>query len=256
LAPGVRGDTRLGLLLKTATWAEINAFRELVATESAREPSLCAAAQRFARLFVEQFQSVVLSRVFAVVPCVRLPEAERELAARVSAQLGAAELLHPDTSVLSLLGTAGAEPSWNARALSAGHLAIPLLSKEIVQSIPMIAQLLADLKVDLAWLDDDRLIASRPMLGSSGQCFYVANAMEARDSRGRFIIPSQDFVTKYRVETVFGMAGSYLDGTLLVAITFTKEALDKLTVDRFPSIISNFRMATSALVMKGRVYES
>ncbi len=195
-----------------------------------------------------------MARVFAVVPCARLPEAERDLAHRVAGQMGASQLLGPDTPILSLLGTTGAAPTWNDRQQSTGHLAIPLLSKEIVQGIPMIAQLLADLDVGLGWLDDAMPIASRPMLGSSGQCFYVANAKQARDSRGRFIIPAQDFVTKYQIETVFGMAGSYLDGTMLVAISFTTEALEKLAVDRFPSIIGNLKMATTGLVMRGHLY--
>ncbi len=226
-----------------------------MSAEISREVTLCAAAQLYSRLFVEQFPSVVLARVFAVLPCARLPEAERELSTRVAGQLGASQLLRPDTPILSLLGTAGAAPNWNDRQQSTGHLAIPLLSKEIVQGIPMIAQLLADLDVGLGWLDTATPIASRPMLGSSGKCFYVANAKEARDSGGRLIISAQDFVAKYKIETVFGMAGSYLDGTMLVAISFTTEALDKLAIDRFPSIIGNLKMATTGLVMSGRLYD-
>jgi len=133
-----------------------------------------------------------------------------------------------------LLGSRGALPAWNDRALSDGHFAIPLLSKVLVEGAPMIAQLLADLEVDLGCLDDGRPIASRRMLGSSNQCFYVSNAREARDNHGRFIIPSQDFVAKHAIDTVFGMAGSYLDGTIVVAISFTSESLDKLTVDPLP----------------------
>jgi hypothetical protein len=71
----------------------------------------------------------------------------------------------------------------------------------------------------------------------------------ARDVRGNFVIPAQDYVAQYNVQTVFGMAGSYVDGTLVATILFTTESLDSLTVDRFPSIISNFKMVTTDLVL-------
>jgi hypothetical protein len=240
--------------LKAATWPELEIFRTRVTTEIAQAKSLSAAAQRFTDLFVERFPSVALSRVFAVLPFERLPESDQSIARGFAERVGTPALLGPKTPVLSLLGSRGALPAWNDRASSTGHLAIPLLSKELVEGAPMIAQLLADLEVDLACLDDGRPIASRRMLGSTNQCFYVSNAKEARDSRGRFIIPSQDFVARHAIDTVFGMAGAYLDGTIVVAISFTSESLDKLTVDRFPSIISHFKMATTDLVMRGAVY--
>jgi hypothetical protein len=229
-------------------------FRARVTTEISHAQSLCVAAQRFTTLFVERFPSVVLSRVFAVLPFERLPQSEQSIARGFAERVGTPALLGPKTPVLSLLGSRGALPAWNDRSSSAGHLAIPLLSKELVEGAPMIAQLLADLEVDLGCLDDGRPIASRRMLGSSNQCFYVGNAKEARDGRGRFIIPAQDFVADHAVDTVFGMAGSYLDGTIVVAISFTSESLDKLTVDRFPSIITHFKIATSDLVLRGAVY--
>jgi hypothetical protein len=242
--------------LEAASWPDINAFRESIAKEVAVQPSLCAAAQRFATQFIEHFPSIVLSRVFAVVPFQRLPASDAESAARFAEQVGASSLLKPDTRVLSLLGTSGANPLWNNRAHSAGHLAIPLLSRQLVEGIPMIAQLLADLGVDLACLDDARGIESRRMLGSANQCFYVATASEARDSRGRLIIASQGFVSEYKVETVFGMGGSYVDGMMVVAICFSKERVDRLTIDRFPSVIANFKMATTTLALRGHIYAS
>jgi hypothetical protein len=217
---------------------------------------LSDAAQRFTDLFVRTFPSVVLSRVFAVVPLERIPDGEQAVAVEFAERMNASALLGPKTPVLSLLGSSGALPAWRDRSRSRGHLAIPLLSKESVEGAPMIAQLLADLdlKVDLSRLDDGRPIASRRMLGSSNQCFYVNIAKEARDSRGRLIIPAQDFVAEHAVQTVFGMGGSYLDGTIIVAISFTSENLDKVTVDRFPTVITQFKMATSDMVLRRRLY--
>jgi len=219
-----------------------------------KELWLTAASQRFATLFVERFPTVALARVFAVVPFNRLPDVDAEVARAFAEKLGAAELLVPTTPVLSLLGSRGVVAAWNQRAFSAGHLAIPLLSKELVEGAPMIAQLLADLKVDLACLDDARPIDSKKMMGGTNQRFYVQSARTAVDARGRFVIPSREFVERHGIETVFGMAGAYVDGMIIAAILFTTESLDALTVDRFPSIMGNFRMATTNAVLARRIY--
>jgi len=239
---------------QTATWTEINAFRDHIAAEAEQAHWLTDAAQSLALALRKEFPSVVLARLFAVVRLERLPNTDAEVARRFAEKVGAAKLLVPSTSVLSLLGTAGVGSTWNNRTLSAEHLAVPLLSKELVEGAPMLAQLLADLKVDLACLDDARPIDSRRMLGGINQRFYVPSAKTARDAQGRFIIPARDFVAQYQIETVFGMAGAYVDGMIVAAIIFTTEHLQASTVDRFPSIIANFRMATTGAVLARRLY--
>lgn len=242
--------------LSSASWAEINDFRAHLTARVEKELWLTDASQHFASLIVERFPSVVLARVFAVVPFERLPNLDAEVARAFAEKLGAARLLVPNTPVLSLLGSSGAEAAWNQRAFSAGHLAIPLLSRELVEGAPMIAQLLADLKVDLACLDDARPIDSKKMLGGTNQRFYVRSAKTAVDARGRFVIAAREFVERHQIESVFGMAGAYVDGMIVVAILFTTENLDAATVDRFSSIIGNFRMATTTAVLARRIYGS
>lgn len=214
--------------------------------------NLAAASQRFARLFAELSPTVVLARVFCVVPYRLLPLHDREFALRMANQFDAQ--LQPSTPVLSLLGTHGHLPRWCDRELSKGHLAIPLLSTRFVQGIPMLAQLLADIDVDLSALDEARPIASRRLQGSSSQCFYVAEAADARDAQGRHVIAAQDFVKEFNIKTVFGMAGTYADGTLIASIIFTAEQLDRLTVDRFPSLMTSVRLATSGQALNGAIY--
>jgi hypothetical protein len=239
---------------QTATWSEINAFREHIATEASKAHWLTDAAQSFSSALLKEFPSVVLARVFAVVPFERLPDLDAEIAQGFAEKVGAGPLLAPTTPVLSLLGTAGTDPSWNNRLFSSGHLAIPLLSKELVEGAPMLAQLLADLKLDLACLDDARPIDSNRMMGGINQRFYLQSAKTALDARGRLIIPARDFVTKHRIETVFGMAGAYVEGTIVAAIVFTSERLEAQVIDRYPSIIANFRMSTTAAVLSRRIY--
>lgn len=61
---------------------------------------------------------------------------------------------------------------------------------------------------------------------------------------------------RYGIRTVFGMGGSYIDGKLAVVLLFTTELLSLATVELFPSLISNFKMATSHLVAQKRSYRS
>lgn len=234
------------MLFAEIDWPGIELLRKECSQNTAS--SLQAASQAFAGLFADKFESVVLARVFAVLPLQRLPAREQEFA---RAFVKDDPRLTPATRVLTLMGTRGVESAWNARATSAGHLAIPLLDQRFVQGAPMIAKLLSDLDVDLKTLDDGRPIATRQMLGGRNGTFFVP---DAQDAAGRAIIPATHFVTTHQVRTVFGMGGAYVDGALIAAILFTRELLDRTSVDRFPSLISNFKMATSALQAEGKLF--
>ena len=237
-------------LFRSATWNDIGVLRERIMTF--RAPSVEECAQHLARLFAETFSSVVLARLFAVLPFARLPAADRAFATRFAAGHPG---LGPHTPVLSLLGSFGRLPNWCQRTSSENHLAIPLIDVEFVQGAPMLARLLADLEVNLAGLADGRPIVTRTMLGGRNKTFYVSDAQTATDETGRHIIPSAEFVATHRVRTVFGMGGAYEDGTLATAILFTDELIERLTVDRYPSFISNFKMSTAHLV-PSRLYRA
>lgn len=218
---------------------------------NAKHDHLAGAAQGFVDAFCARCPSVVLARLFLVLPFDELPEPDRDFARRFA---NGDARLKPSTRVLSLLGSAGHEPAYGGRHNSQGHLAIPLLDRQFVKGIPMITKLLADLEVDLQALDDGRPIATRRMLGGQNSTFYVSEAGSARDGEGRAIIPARDFVDAHRVATVFGMGGAYVDGTLAVSILFTQEALDRSVADRFASFISTFKMATSSLLQNKAIY--
>jgi hypothetical protein len=238
------------LTFNEASWEVIEGLRAKVAAFG-HAPSLADAASGFTQLFRSNFESVVLARAFVVLPYSQLPSKEQKLVTR---DASIQSRLRPDTPVLSLLASHGKEPAWNGREGSQGHRAIPLLDSASVSEAPMIAKLLADLEVDLKALDDGRPIATRQMLGGRNGTFYVPDAVNARDQRGRHIIPARDFTEQYGIRTVFGMGGAYMDGTLTVAILFCSEALDRMVVDRFPSFISSFKMATAPLVRQGNVF--
>lgn len=231
-----------------AEWPQIEQLRARV-NELANAESLVGAAQGFVEIFSAAFASVVLARLFAVLPAGTLPPTERTFAAAL-----AGGALTESTPVLSLLGTAGQGEGWSERTASVGHRAIPLLSSATIDEAPMIAKLLADLGADLQALDAGGMIATRQLLGGRNGTFFVPDARTAVDSRGRHVIAARDFADAFAIRTVFGMGGAYLDGTMAVAIIFCSEELDRLTVDRFPSFIASFKMATSKLQRDGRIF--
>ncbi len=236
---------------QTSTWLDIETLRQAVM--GGGHESVEEAAQAFARQLSESYASVVLARVFLVLPFASLPAAEQAAALAIAR---GDERMIAKTPVLALLGSYGQLAAWQDRKQSRGHLAIPLLSREHVQGIPMIAKLLADLEVNLAGLDDGKPIATRRMLGGRNGAFFVPDSASTQDDAGRHIIPAQDFVREHQVRTVFGMGGAYANGTLAVVVIFTNETIDRAVVDRYPSVISNFKMATDALLSAGRVYRA
>jgi hypothetical protein len=239
----------LGTPLHNASWEDINGVRDRLMARTAS--SVEKAAQSFVEDLVQTFPSIVLARLFLVIPLAQVPLAEQARAQSVAA---GDPRLTAKTRVLSLLGTAGLEPAWCDRARSVGHLAIPLLSRKFVLGAPMIAKLLADLDVNLSSLDEGGAFVTREMLGGINKTFFVPDARETRDGSARHVIAAQDFVERYGVRSVFGMGGAYFDGTLAVTIAFASEALDAYSVGRFPSLIGNFKIATADLCQAGRIY--
>jgi hypothetical protein len=235
--------------LNDMNWKNIESLRSMIA--ESKHPNIAVAAQAFVEAFVSTFPTIVLARMFLVLPFQALPDIERDFARTFA---GRDARLASSTRVLALLGSAGHEATYQGRLRSMGHLAIPLLDRSFVQNIPMIAKLLADLDVDLVALDEGRPIATRQMLGGKNTTFFVPDAVSARDAQLRPIIPAREFVQSHGIRTVFGMGGSYFDGTLAVTVLFTQEDVSRATADRFASFISTFKTTTSSLLQRGAVY--
>jgi hypothetical protein len=236
--------------LSDASWSDIEAMRTQIG--GGKFETVQQAAEQFTAHFATRFSTVVLARVFLVVPFERLPPHDGAFARTL---VGNDSRLTGQTLVLSLLGTHGKLSEWNDRARSVGHLAIPLLDRESVQAAPMIARLLLDLEVDLQGLSTGGPIATRTMVGGRNAMFYVPDARTTRDERGNPII-QPEFVAKHGVESAFGMGGSYLDGALAIAIVFCAEHIERDDADRYGSFINSFKLATLELETAGRIWSS
>lgn len=213
--------------------------------------SLEDAATRYVEEIYTRYKpSVVLARVYATVPFRELPADDQAFVRRTFKNVA----ITPETVSLSLLGTRGVKPAWNARRESRGHLAIPLVDAAFIEGIPMIARLLAELGVDTRLFESSEQVMARKLIGGFNGVFYVADAGVALDSKGRKIIPAVDFVKENGVKTVFGMGGIYMHGTMVVGIVFTRESLQKTVAETFATTVSQLKIATERLVTERKIY--
>lgn len=227
-------------------------MRQQVATAE----SLEAAATIIGRnMYEELSESTVLVRTYALVPYREVPEDVRSfvdtLVQTAGTSVGAVQ---PTTPVLSLLASYGARVEWQDRRQSRAHKGIPLVSAGFVDAIPMLARLLKELGIDLAWLDDAPEVLTRSLVGGFNGLFFVDDARAVRDAKRRLVIPAADFVETEGVRSVFGMGGFYPNGTMIVTIVFTRELLKRTTVDRFASLVSMLKGETFRLIMKRAVF--
>lgn len=218
--------------------------------------SLEESAQKFTDIIYDEFkESIVLVRFFATVPFGKLPSSNKMFVSKLVSSNGLTDLLNEQTPVLSLLGTRGEMSEWNDRRNSKGHVGIPLISADFIESIPMMSRLLKDLGVPLDWLDGrDSEIVSKT-IGSMAGVFFVPEAKTTTDNRGRKIIAAQDFVQKYKVKTVFGVGGGYLGkDSFITSIVFCRDEIGKTQAEQFMRFVNVVKSSTMGVVGKGRMF--
>ena len=139
---------------------------------------------------------------------------------------------------MTLLATRGDRPEWNIRQGSNGHQAIPLLSEEFVQGIPMISQLIHQLGLDL-----ELVLSASPSMITNAPCrgFNVFHIPQALDSP---YIPAQtEFVIPHKVKSVLGFGGLLGTGDLFTVIGFSKVFVPLETAQHFKWLSAYVRLA-------------
>ena len=183
-------------------------------------------AQRLARTLYAELvdesgaQACALVRVYATR---RYDELDQELRDFAAAALGEAPA--PTVQCLKLLGTAGDEPGWNDRTQSKGHRAIPLPSEQFVERLPMVAQLVRQLGLDIG------VVVTPPegpdavrLAQSANDVFHVAEAV------GSPFLPAQDgFVVPHRIASAVGFGGIMLSGDFFAVLLFSHVPVDDVT---------------------------
>lgn len=229
-------------------WAELEPRVE-------RATVLEEAAQELVTALQTKFdESVVIARTFVTVPFENLPPSNKEFVINLAKSAGAEADLKDTTPVLSLIGTYGQEANWKDRHKSKGHIGIPLISSAFVGAIPMISRLLNELGVPLEWTDSHDAKVIIKTIGSSTGLFFVEDAASAMDSQGRKVIVAQDFVSDYKVRSVFGTGGAYLSGQMLVLVLFCRDVLSRNITEQFMEVANLFKAKTLSLATPTTVF--
>lgn len=232
-----------------AAESELSTLRGSIAREAQGARAFDVAAQRTARALYDAFApATVLSRIYVTVPFAALPPENRGFAQALADERGAGAKLAPTTRVLSLAGTFGRLEAWCDRKRSRGHVGIPLIDAAFVAAIPMVARLLEELGEENLGQAKGGEGYARSLIGGFNGVFHVPDAATSRDSLGRLVIPAQDFVSEHGVKTVFGMGGSYVDGTTVAAIVFTTEDISRKEAEQLGTLLSGFKASTLELV--------
>ena len=85
--------------------------------------------------------------------------------------------------------------------------------------------------------------------------FFVEDARESVDQRGRKIITAQRFVERFRVQAVFGIGGAYVGGQIVVLVLFCRDHVAREAAESFLALTALFKAKTAALVGAGRIFE-
>ncbi len=174
----------------------------------------------------------------------RFDELSEGLTAHVRATLGRVAI-KPDGRFLVLMGTTGAEQMWTARHYSRGHQAIPLLDASAVAQIPMVAQLIRELGLEIATVlrPDAELLLEASTRDNS--VFHVLDAVGSP-----YIAAQRDFVIPYGVKSVLGFGGLLASGDLVAAILFSTTTIPASVAEQFKIIGLTFKLAMLPYVRK------
>lgn len=239
--------------LQSFTFTEMVELGSILRKLGQGAESMEGAANRIVRHLYDHFTSKqngsrtsVLVRLFKTHPFGELDAQLRQFA---QAMLGGA-VAAPAMKCLVLLATAGERSEWNSRARSNGHKAIPLPSEKVVQSSPMISQLLSQLGLSAGML---LKADSSLMLDAEQRSFNVFHVPQAEGSPH---VPAQkEFVIPYGVKSVLGFGGLLPPGELFVVILFTRAQIRRETAELFKTLALSTKLAIVPFV-GGRIFAS
>lgn len=171
-------------------------------------PTMEAAAQRVVRYLYTELPECALVRLYKTHPFGKLPP-------DVQAFVG--EQLDPEVRCLTLLGTAGDEADWNDRRRSRAHQAIPLPSEHVVEQLPMVAQLITQLGLEVSNVVRPDPEQSRELAQRTYDVFHVADAVTSP------YVPAKDFVAAHSIRSALGFGGMLYTGDFYAVVLFSKE---------------------------------
>ena len=207
-----------------------------IGEESRSNESFCQAlVNHLQRRFVDsgsQVPAFVLTRFFQTFS---FDDLGPELQSMVRASMPEPA---PTMKCLRLMATVGTRPQWNDVRNSAGHQVIALPSRETVERMPMITQLIRQLGFDVQGFIEPKESVMCPRRSTG--VFHVSEA------RGCPYIPAQaEFVVPFAVESVIGFGDLLPDGNLFAVIMFARVPISR----EIASLLSHLSLSTKVALL-------
>ncbi len=234
--------TRFTLADMTRCGAHI---REISLGASSMEEAASAIVRHlYENLHSPSGRACVMVRMYKTHPYGDLPAELRDF----SHNMMQTESFTPKTKCLTLLGTVGDLPEWNGRDASRRHRAIPLPSNDVVEQIPMIAQMVRQFGIEIS-----SLLETQPeIINDLDQKTY--NVFFVPDAHISPFIPAQaEFVIPHGVKSALGFGGVLPSGNLFAVIMFTRVPIPLETAQMFRTTALNVKMSILRFV-GGKVF--
>lgn len=155
-----------------------------------------------------------------------------------------------DPRCLALLGSRGENPQWNSRQGSQNHQVIPLESTEIVDSIPMISNLIRMLGLNLS-----DVVKPNPDLNVAG--YYPLSVFYVEDAADSPYIPSKtEFVIPYGIQSVVGFGGLLTFSDMFTIILFFKVPVSRDTAVLFKGLADQVHQLLKPFQVSGNIFKS
>lgn len=164
-------------------------------------------------------------------------------AARAARNMLGDQTASEELRCLLMLATQGDESAWNDRHTSSGHHAIPLPSRETIERLPMVLQLVRQLGLQVR---ADVVPTFDLMVDPEHRAYNVFYVPEAVGSPH---IPAQrDFVERCGVRSVLGFGGLLPEKNMFAVIMFTRVTVPQATARMFNTVGLNTRQAIADVV--------
>ncbi|NEP80386.1 MAG: response regulator [Okeania sp. SIO3B3] len=151
---------------------------------------------------------------------------------------------------LTLLATVGEREEWNNRLNSRSHQAIPLSSREVVEKIPMISQLIYQFGLDINSLLKPELQQLIELEQKNYNVFYIPDAISSE-----YIPEKENFVIPFGIKSVLAFGGLLPDGNLFAIILFSKVKIPPVTAEMFSTLALSIKTAILPFV-NHRIFNS
>jgi hypothetical protein len=158
------------------------------------------------------------------------------------------QVINAATKCLTLIATTGDDKRWRDRECSTGHKAIPLSSEDVVNTLPMIRNLIRQLGLDIKTVLNPDPEIIQDLAEKTFNVFLVSPAL------GSANIPAQEeFVVPFHIQSVLGFGGVFPGGDIFTVIVFSKKIITEEIAALFKTIALSVKV--SLLPWTGKVFK-